>query len=332
MAVCALVAVLVLPTVQASAAGNAALDGHIISDPFAGGVAISSADLTTLANRLQSVESSVTSGSDAKAAVAAEGWHRPSSGNLQLIVALIAISDPTLSSSSLITQAGLAARSAASTVCSGATGDLPASDEPVSPIPNSHYVVCKPSSTGVTAVAISTSRSNVFALIFSTEATVTRSQLTAIALRQYDAMSTDETSTSGGSGTWLVVGIIAGVVVLLVAAAVLLTHRRRLKSRLAETSAAPWPSGVGQGVPAPEGSPTTGSPPAGWYADPANPQGRRYWTGAQWGPPEAPAEADAASHDGGIGAVPSGGSEGPGSTGGGVQVSDAVPDPRHGEE
>ncbi len=172
----------------ASGAGNAALNAEIITNPVPGLVSVPQSQVTTLVSQLQASETTELKGFGYGATVAAEEWRRPGSAQA-LFVYLIAVTAPAKDSSGLTVVADQAASSAATSFCSGAANAPPVVRVAVAGIAHSHYVVCQRSPNGVVAEAVTEAKANVLAVISGTKEALGRTQLEAVARRQFGAMS-----------------------------------------------------------------------------------------------------------------------------------------------
>jgi hypothetical protein len=183
------------------AAGDRSLEGRIVSDPFAGGVAASSAKLSSLASGMQEAMRSAAGKYGATTATAAKGWYRAGSNTQFVFVVLVALNIPQQTASQLATQADAAASAEAGTFCSGASGAAPLAFSRVSRVPHGAFVKCSRSPDGLNAEAITTARANVFAMMITTESTVARSKLISLTLAQYRKLSSHDTFIGGSSST-----------------------------------------------------------------------------------------------------------------------------------
>lgn len=183
------------------AAGDRSLEGQIISDPFPGGVAASSAKLSSLASGMQEAMQSAAGKTGTTTATAAEGWHRAGSNSRFVFVVLAALNIPKQTASQLATQADAAASAAAGTFCSGASGAAPLAFSRVSQVPHGAFVKCSRSPDGLNAEAITTARANVFALVITTSSTVAHSKLISLALAQYRKLKSHDTFIGAGGST-----------------------------------------------------------------------------------------------------------------------------------
>jgi hypothetical protein len=252
-------------TTPVLAAGNAALDAHIISDPIPGGVSAPASYLNAYVAHLQSVEDAIAQGvPGVTTAVAAEGWQVRGSSTKQIQISLIALRQTNLNASALNRQASAGSNAGPISACDAATGSEPFLDKPIAGIPSSHFAVCD-AVKGLVPEIVGIARDNVIILIETDTKTFTKAQIDAIALRQYDALGTSEFSTSSGSKSGLVVGLIVGGVALIIIVVVMVLVVRRSTRRQRQHA-----------------------PPPGLYMNVSQPQIQLYWTGATWTQPLMP--------------------------------------------
>lgn len=195
------VSVLFVGLGSASAAGDHQLDVHVISDPFVRGIAASPVGLTTSASGIAAAERNGLRGTGTTVSTAAEGWHQRGSRTRFVVILLSALDVPGETPAQLAQQAGAAASAAGGTFCSGASGSAPLAYNKVDQVPNSGFVECSKSPNGLQAEAITTARSNVFAMVVTSSGTFTRSALVSMALRQYRKLPSTDTFTGGGTAS-----------------------------------------------------------------------------------------------------------------------------------
>jgi hypothetical protein len=151
------------------------------------------------------------------------------------------------------------------------------SDQPYQPIPGSYVVQCPSVQSGNDPLAITFSRANIFGFVATS--TLGAETLGGIAHAQFDALPAQGLEPTEDSNMWIIVGasvVAFGLVVLFTSR--VMRSRKRSKRLLASDQAQP---------------PLVGTPPPGWYPDPADLKRVRFWTGNQWGPSEAhPERAD----------------------------------------
>ena len=170
--------------------GRCALQSLIVHDPLRGGISLPSTDLDALISSLQQAETSAGANYGISTSAAALGWHRVSSKSKTIVVILVALSSSGHSASSLNQAAVSASSSSAATVCAGAVASPPTVDVRVKGLPNSHYIRCTRSPTGVYLDGVTTARANIFAMLISSTATMSKSDLEAIAIRQFKTLPT----------------------------------------------------------------------------------------------------------------------------------------------
>ena len=184
---------------SAGAAGDPGLDAYIVSDPLAHAISAPAAQLDASASGLAGIEKSAAAASGMTTATAIEGWHRTGVTTKAVVVELVAINGPNQSQTQIATQANAAASAALGTFCSGATASDPLVYERVSQVPHSGFVECAVSPDGLHAEAITMARANIFSMIISSSATVSRSKLVSIALKQYRQLPTHDYFTGGSA-------------------------------------------------------------------------------------------------------------------------------------
>jgi hypothetical protein len=268
---------LVLLSPAAAAAGNSTIDRFIIANPLRGWQPLPAAQQHSLVSSLARQAAAAASGTNLKTAVAAEGWQDPTTATSLFEIILVGFSSGPPDQSGAQEAKG-AAGSDAAAYCTGATGSPPLTDLPLPSIPGSHQVVCRKAPNGTSPTAVTWARANLLATLANN--TLTLRQLDAIALAQYRAMPTTETSLSAHSGpgdSWTVGVALAAVGLLGLTAAIVILRRRP----------APFASS-GLAFPGTGQQPPPTGPSAGWYPDPVNPDQIRYWTGTDWGPEQQP--------------------------------------------
>ncbi|HEY1831439.1 MAG TPA: hypothetical protein VGG38_14485 [Acidimicrobiales bacterium] len=256
---------MILAPESVGAAGNPSLATRIISDPFPHGVREPASYVNGYVAELQQVENAIAKDlNGASVSVAAEGWQASRGSKRGVLVSLIALQQQGVSKSALDNELALGANASAVSFCTASTGLTPFLERPVATIPNSHFAVCGPvKGTGTIPETITTWRANVIALIQTSSATFTGSQIENMALRQYDELGTKETvvistKSKAKSKTALIAISAAGIALVVVVMAFFLTWRRRRRRRNA--------------------------PPAGWYESSNTPGQHRYWNGKNWEP------------------------------------------------
>jgi len=173
---------------EAQAAGSAPLQQLIVHDPFTNGVPLPTSVLNSLVFSLYEQEQGALTQLGGSSSVAAYGWHEPGAQKRSVVVVLVGLSDPKLSSRNLTEQAVVAAQSAAATICAGAIASPPKIDQKVRGIPNSHYIRCPKAGKNVYLDGVTTARSNILVMIISSLETMPRSKLLTIAKRQYEVL------------------------------------------------------------------------------------------------------------------------------------------------
>jgi len=292
---CALL-ITVLPSfsiaMPAGAAGNAELSQQIISNPVPGYVPIANSSLQSEVNYLNQIEQSAIGPAGGKASAAADGWHDPSA-KLGIAIILDAFNYPQGVNFDLAKNSAAAGLS----FCDAGTSAVPVSDTPIAGIPDSHLVMCQKLASGAQPMVAAWGKANVLGMVVTSVAAMSPDKLASIATQQYNAMSSLNTAVGSGSNTGLILGLVAaGVVVLAVVAAIVLVVRARRRSAADQLQLAVYraamPGPVIANDTSAEGAVSSPpeDPPAGWYEDPANLSGRRYWTGSDWGPAEEQAE------------------------------------------
>jgi hypothetical protein len=252
----------------ALAAGDRSLDHKIVADPLPGSEADSQSQLQSY---VQFLEQRGTAGVNPKAqmlAIAAEGWHLPSSTSQFVLITLVTFNQQGASSAARATQATKVATQAADSFCADAAGTGPFARAPVPSIPHSSYVICA-TANGTNTEAITTARNGIAETVVTTVQTIEPATFRAIALSQYEALAVPKrvippprwrTEEIGGA---IAVGVI---VVLLMAVAWL---RRRQRRRRAEAYAARRSH-----------MPITPLPPAGWIEQAGTTRRRKTGTGS----------------------------------------------------
>jgi hypothetical protein len=198
MVVICSVSVLFVGVGSASGAGDQGLSVHIVPDPLVHGIAVTSAELTELANGLKEEEQSSGKGTGVTVATAAEGWHKPDSEKRTVVIVLSALTFPSQTPQQLAQQADAAASAAAGTFCSGASASAPLVYTKVKQVPHSAFVECSASPNGLHAEALTIARANVFGIVITSSDTLNRSALTSVAVHQYQRLPTTDTFTGSG--------------------------------------------------------------------------------------------------------------------------------------
>jgi hypothetical protein len=269
----------------AGAVGNDQLSKQIISNPVPGYQPVPASGLQSEVNYLNQLEESAIGPMGGKASVAVSGWRGPSN-KVGVAIFLIAFSYPHANDHEL--QGNSA--SAGLSFCAAAA-EPPASNTPIPGVPDSHLFLCPKLPSGEQSMVATWVKANVLGMVVTSPAVMSANKLTRIAGEQYNAMSSANTQIGGGSNTILKIGLVAGGVVLagvIVAVLLVMRARKRREARVPLVlSSEPKLGGsvvpLGVSVNGVEGLDQE-RPAAGWYEDPANSEGRRYWTGSAWGP------------------------------------------------
>jgi hypothetical protein len=193
----------------AGAVGDAQLSQQIIRNPVPGFQPIPTPNLQSRVNYLSQLEQSAIGPFGGKASIAANGWFNPSTkSGIEII--LVAFSYPHASDHDLRGNAA----SAGLSFCAAGTASSPMSNTPIPGIPDSHLVQCQRLPSGAQPIVAAWVKANVLGMVVTGSSIMSPAQLTSIAIKQFNAMSSADTQIVGGSDTALIIGLIAAGVVL----------------------------------------------------------------------------------------------------------------------
>jgi hypothetical protein len=247
------------------------LEQYIVQNHLRGWVAEPASSMLDLVTYQDRVVDAAIGGAGLTAQGAAKGWHALGLTSNVVIIDLTA-TFRTTGDTSVFQVPERTVAVAAETACESATGASPVSIIPIPAVPGSRLATCKTKSGDAFPPTVAAfKRANVLGMVFTKNVTT----VTAVdaVKAQYRALPSGGVAAAS-SDTGLVVAVVVAVVVLCGGVVLLVVVRRRRRSEVA----VPWTYPTTVAAP----------PPPGWYPDPANPGGSRYWTGGGWGPP-APA-------------------------------------------
>jgi hypothetical protein len=178
--------------------GSAELDQFIIPNPVPGWAPVPPDQLSALVDSIQSEESVLLQQQGLTAETAGEGWQSTASPDQVVFILLMRISGVGTTDGALTSLVVDAAKGAAATFCSSATGAPPTSEVTVASIPNSHKVVCVKAPNGDVPVSVVFPRANILVETLSTSAdSLGSGGLDSVALEQYKVLPAVVTLGSG---------------------------------------------------------------------------------------------------------------------------------------
>ena len=251
----------------AGAAGAPQLDRYIVPNHLRGWVPVPEATVENLVTTVTSTVNPSLHKANLTAQAAGEGWHAiDAEGNLKLDYLMGVYR--TTGSTAPYTVPEYTVTVAVETACETATEHPPVTVEAIRGIPGGRLAICsQPTGEQFPPAVAGFRRANVQCLVVTRNVTT----LTAVdtAKAQYQALPVDGVAAPS-SDSGVVVGIVVAAAIVVIVAIVVVILRRRRRRR---APAAPWIYPTAPVAPA-----------AGWYPDPGNPAGYRYWTGSAWGP------------------------------------------------
>ncbi len=212
--------VLAVGAAPALAVGDAGLSKVIIANPVPGWQAESTSGLNGVVSYIDGLESDSVVPQGGNAVTAVQGWRDPNNSSHYIVVALLALRFPNQGAGSPASQTQQAAVGALASLCAGLSVQSTVQTSTIAGIPGSHTLTCTLRSGGSQPYAAGWARSNVLALVLSTQGSVTSAELAGVANSQYAAMPASGYAVaapgSGLSTTFLV--LLAVLVVLAVVA------------------------------------------------------------------------------------------------------------------
>jgi hypothetical protein len=216
---------------SAGAVGNSTLSAELVRPVDAHWQPYSTATVQHLVNIFTANENSSIAPLHGRATVATQLWHRARGLNLQ--ITLTAITSTKNPNKNLYAHVKSSALTSAIPFCNGTVHMAPKQTGRIPSIPNSVVGEC-PLVNGNIFVIVSWVKANVWAVITTSIAAESLTNVVALSIRQYHAMSASDfqIAGSGSPSTPLIVGVIVVAVALLGVGAYAATSSRRRSAGL----------------------------------------------------------------------------------------------------